>query len=172
MDRLKIRIDTRSLAYNAVRDQALRSRIEAVLLQISGGTNPEDWQVYRTAQQMIWEEECIHTCRECLDDSNWFSNAASPSRSLASSWFPIEPTEIAFDNGADWRHRVLEVLGRERIVAVCAPRETAPAMMAQIQFLLAQEVEADYLLVPMSIAAVERRGLTWCLTLELRGVLS
>jgi hypothetical protein len=172
MDRLKIRIDTRTLAYNAVRDPALRGRIERVLLQISGGTNPEDWQVYRTAEQMLWEEDCVHACRECLDDYNWFNDAETPSRALASNWFPIKPREVAFDTSPDWRRRVLEILSRERIVTVSALRETAPAMMAQIQFLLAQEVESDYLLVPVSIAAVERRGSAWCLTLELGGVLS
>jgi hypothetical protein len=172
MERLNISIDTRILAYNVVHNPTLRKRIEEVLLQISGGTAPDDWQVYRAAEQMLWEHDCVHACRECLDDFNWCGESASPSRALASTWFPLRPMEMPFNPSPGWRQQVLEALGRERIVTACATREDSPEMMRQIQYLLAQEVESDYLLVPASIASVERRGRTWCVTLELRGLLS
>jgi hypothetical protein len=156
-----------------VHDPALRAELTSVLQSIGGGLAPEDSQLFRAAEQSLWED-CVHSCRECLDEHSRSVAEATPSRSLALWWFPISPPVIKFDSTSEpdeWWRIVRDALQRSRRIVVETEGSSAVALMKRVQYLLAQEVDLDYLLVPISLAGIARSGGRWHVTLELLGVL-
>jgi len=171
--RLRVQIDARVLAYSCVHDPTLRAELTSTLQSIGGGLVPDDGQLFRAAEQSIWED-CVHSCRECLDDRARSGPEVGPSRSLALRWFPISPPILEFDSASnpdDWWRTVRDELQRSRRIVVAAGATSIAALMKRVQYCLAQEVELDYLLVPISVAGISRSGSSWHVTLELLGVL-
>lgn len=172
-ERLRVQIDARVLAYSCVHDPALRAELTSVLRSIGGGLAPEDSQLFRAAEQSLWED-CVHSCRECLDEHSRSGAEATPSRSLALWWFPVSPPVIKFDSTSEpdeWWRIVRDELQRSRRIVVEAEGSLVATLMKRVQYLLAQEVDLDYLLVPISLAGIARSGGRWHVTLELLGVL-
>jgi hypothetical protein len=83
---------------------------------------------------------------------------------LAQAWLQFEdPTVTAV---GDWIETLKATLATHVRVKVLCQEEELPTVAASIQRLLVQELEVDYLLLPLSIARVDRVPAGWAITLR------
>jgi hypothetical protein len=114
---------------------------------------------------------CEDSCPECLDHPNQFNDFGRPSRSLALAWLGLSLTEVSVkENPTDWLDRIREILLNEFRVRLVTEPSTLSEVASGLQGLLAEEMEARGLLLPVSITAIERKGIAWVVTLQVKGV--
>jgi len=169
--RIGIPIDPAVWAYICATYEPSRRRFSAALGDLSGGQEPTPAQIYRLVQQLLIES-CEDSCPECLVDHNRYNDAAQASRALGSRWFVSAPPIINLDNNNDWQRQLRELLCRDGMVDLKVSRDKAAHAMAEIQGLLAEELEVESMLVPASITAVRRKGSDWIVSLQLRGLVA
>lgn len=169
-ERLGVAIDPRVFAYLCVQYGPARRRFAQLFREISGGAEPSDSQLYAALQQFLLSG-CEDSCPECLHHPNRFNDFGHPSRSLALDWLNLRVEEVSADEHPDeWVEMARDTLLRHARVRVKASSPRVPEVARALQGVLADEVETKLLLLPVSIAGIERSGLTWFITLQLRGV--
>jgi hypothetical protein len=164
-------IDPHVCAYLCASYEPLRRRFSAALMGVSGGEEVNPAQLYRIVRQALLEG-CEHVCPECLDDHNPYNDAGQPSRVLARQWFGMEPQEVTLELDRDWPSTIRERLRDYRSVNLRASNEHIAEALAEVQMLLAEELEVGFLLVPATLVALRRAGADWVISLELRGMVS
>lgn len=168
-ERLGVSIDPRVFAYLCVQYGPARRRLAQLFREISGGEDPSDSQLYAALQQFLLSG-CEDSCPECLDHPNRFNDFGRPSRSLALDWLSLGVEEVSADEHPDeWVEMTRGVLLRHARVRVRVSSSRVSEVARALQGVLADEVETGFLLLPISIAGIERSGPTWSVTLQLRG---
>lgn len=168
--KLGVRMDARTFAYVCIHAAPIRRRLVRLFRELSNGEDPTDSQIYAAVQQLLISN-CEDSCPECLDHPNQFSDFGSPSRSLALDWLGLSVAEVSVEeNPKDWVDRVRQVLLSDFRVRLVAGPSRLPEVASGLQALLVEEMEANDLLLPVSIASVERRGVAWTITLQVKGV--
>jgi hypothetical protein len=168
--KLGIAIDPRTFAYVCIHYAPARRRLVRLFWELSGGEDPTDSQLYSVVQQLLLPG-CEDSCPECLDHPNQFNDFGRPSRSLVLDSLRLAVTEVYVrEQPEDWLDQARTVLLREfRVRLVVEPSELAQVGSA-LQGFLAEELDACNLLLPVSISAIERTGVSWSITLQIRGV--
>jgi hypothetical protein len=166
--RLGVGIDPRVFAYLCVQRPPLRDRLLRLFTQISGGVPPSEPQMYALLQQFLLLD-CKDSCRECLDLPNLYNDFGRPSRELATLWLGLVMPEVSVDeHPEDWQLRAQQSLKEVGSVRLSASPACLPAVTAALPSLLAEEVEADFLLLPVSVRRIDKEGAVWKLTLQLK----
>ncbi len=164
-EKLGIQVDGRVLAYLCLNREPIRRRLANMLKTISGGETPEPYQLVNALQHFLLAE-CRDACGECLAAPNRYGTPLMPSRSLASLWLKHSyPAISAAENG--WVVHLREQLVRCAHAKVVCEQTALPRVAEELQKLLAQEIEVDYLLVPVMIAGVTQEKDRWTITLRL-----
>ena len=169
--RIGIPIDAAVWAYVCASYRPSRRRFSEALRALSGGQEPTVAQIYRLAQQMLIEG-CEDSCPECLIDLNPYHDAGSASRAMASLWFAAAPPRVTLEDDRDWRQALRRFLCRHAKVDLVFSRANSSEAMAEIQGLLAEELEVESMLVPAMVVSVRRSGKNWVISLQLRGMVA
>ena len=123
---------------------------------------------HRSTKDQTILSECKDSCNECLRGTHQFSACTFPSRLLATKW--LELIDQVVPASPDWDTRVkglLSTVGRATLVAqVSQMRDVVSALHS----MLADEIERDYLLLPIVIESVIRKGRQWRITVILSEV--
>ena len=165
---LGIAIDPRVFAYLCVQYAPVRRRINLIFREISNGEDSTDAQLYAVIQQFLISD-CYDSCPECLDHPNRFNSFGRPSRSLTVHWLDINVAEVSVDkNPVDWVDRVKQQLLSDARVCIVTSATHLPNVARHLQKLLAEELEARFLLLPVSITGVLRVGSNWKIMLGLK----
>ncbi|HVJ67389.1 MAG TPA: hypothetical protein VM510_05360, partial [Caulifigura sp.] len=166
--RLGIGIDPRVFAYRCLQRVSLKRRLLGLFTQVSGGTPPADAQLYALLQQFLLLD-CKDSCIECLDLPNPYNDFGRPSRELATLWLGLSVPEVSVDeHPEDWRSLVQQTLKNGGTVRLSASSATLPVVSAALPALLAEEVEVEFLLLPVSVRRVDKEGAHWKITLQLK----
>jgi hypothetical protein len=165
--RIGMSIDPRVFAYLCVENRALRRRVTAFLRRLAGGAAPADHQLFAAVEDMLLSS-CHDSCPECLDQGHLFDGFSKPSRDLTRRWLDLNVTRIEVDGKIAWLDRARVVLRDKGRVAVCAPRNLVAHAGRGIQMLLAEEIERDFVMAPVSLAGVARSPDGWTMQLRLR----
>jgi hypothetical protein len=163
--RLGIELDPRVFAYLCVHYPPARRRFAKIFEEI-GGISPSDGQIYAILQHFLIYG-CKDSCPECLDHPNRFNDFGRPSRLLAESWLNVKIPEISVESD-DWVHLTMQNLRAYGQVQVLADTSRLARVAKILQGLLAEELEMDYLLLPISIAGIKRSGPEWKITLQVK----
>jgi hypothetical protein len=155
-----------AFAYYAMQVPALRDRL-AELLRAVGQREPEPHQLFAVAQRLL-VEGCRDSCPECLDHPNRFTDFGKPARDLTARWLDVAPARVRVDEGDGWRDAARRALLEGGSVVIVAEETRMGGVVPAVQGLLADEVPSGYLLLPISLTAVRRRGPLWEVTLELK----
>jgi hypothetical protein len=155
-----------AFAYYTLQVPALRDRL-AELLRTVGQREPEPYQLFAVAQRLL-VEGCRDSCPECLDNPNRFTDFGKPARHLTARWLSVAPARIQVDSDDHWRDAARRSLISRGSVVVVADESRMVSVVPMVQAMLADEVPSGYLLLPVSVTAVRRRGQLWELTLELK----
>ena len=124
--------------------------------------------MYALLQQFLFLD-CKDSCRECLDLPNLYNDFGRPSRELASLWLGLFVPEVSVDDHPeDWQLLVQQSLKEGGAVRLAASSACLPAVTAVLPTLLAEEVEADFLLLPISVRRIDKEGAVWKITLQLK----
>ena len=164
-------IDPHVWAYLCASYEPLRRRFSAALMGVSGGQEVSAAQLYRIVRQALLEG-CEHVCPECLDDHNPYNDAGQPSRILARQWFGMEPHEVTLEVEPDWQSAIRQKLRDYRAINFRASNAHIAEALAEVQVLLAEELEVGFLMVPVTLVALRRAGADWVISLELRGMVA
>jgi hypothetical protein len=168
---LGVGIDQRVFAYHCVQNRKVRSRLLASLQSIGGGQEPGTPQLYALVQQFLLLD-CQDSCPECLDQPNRYAAGPPPSRALARLFVGFEGAELHIDDHSDdWPERAQAVLRAHGAVRLRASAAARAGLAERLARLLAEEIEVDYLLLPIRLRRVDRHGSDWLLTLELRDMI-
>lgn len=155
-----------AFAYYVVQVPALRDRL-AELLRSIGQREPMPHQLFAVAQRLL-VEGCRDCCPECLDHPNRFTDFGKPARDLTARWLEVAPARVLVDAGDGWHDSARCSLRDSGSVVIVAEETRMAGVVSVVQALLADEVPSGYLLLPVSLTAVRRRGSFWELTLELK----
>jgi hypothetical protein len=153
-------------AYRALDIPAVRERIATLLRQV-GEHDPDEHQLFAVTQRLMIEG-CRESCPECLDQPNRYTDFGKPARNLTEAWLQAAPPVVRVGIGSNWRDAARRVLLDAGIVAVHADEAEMGAVVPAVQEMFAEELPSGYLLLPVSLSRVRRRGAIWELTLELR----
>lgn len=165
---LGIAIDARVFAYLCVRRARTRQVLDAVISRIGMGVRPTRRQLFALVQRML-QLDCVDSCPECLDQPNRYSPDHKPSRSLARYHLGADGADVSVDDHpAEWPALVRQGLASRATVRIRASAGKVGAVAASLPTLLANEVEVDYLLLPIRVRRVEESGTELVLTLDLR----
>jgi hypothetical protein len=167
--RLGIPIDPAVWSYVCATFPPARRRFAQALRSLSGGQEPTTGQIYRVVQQMLIEG-CEDACPECLSDYNAYNVAPAGSRALAARWFAAVPPHVRLETTPAWQQDIRSHLCQHAAVDLSFNRESAAIVMAEVQKLLAEELEVESLLVPAMLAGIRRSGTRWIVSLQLRGM--
>jgi hypothetical protein len=125
-------------------------------------------QVYRLVQQLLIEG-CRHSCPECMADVNHYNEAGLASRDLAAVWLGLRPPELRLDATRPWRAELRALVRDNAVAELIFGNAQAAEAMNELQVLLAEELEVDSVLVPVTVDAICRRGRDWVVQVQLRG---
>jgi hypothetical protein len=167
--RLGIEIDARVFAYVCSQRSSIKRRVVDLLLEIGDSQNPSPAQIYSVINQFLLLD-CEDACPECLDNPNRYNDFGKPSRSLARLKLSLDAVKITVDsNSDDWLEKARKILSSDgRVLLVTSNKHLTLASKA-IQGLLAEEIEVEYLLLPISVSSVNREGGFWFIELQLKG---
>lgn len=169
--KLKLGIDARVFAYVCLQRGPLNRRMQSIFSEVSGGVPATDPQMYALLQQFLLLD-CQDSCRECLDFPNPYNDFGRPSRDLARLWLGLTVPELSVDDHpADWQARAQDLLQQAANVRLCVSNARIAEVTAVLPALLAEELEVDYLLLPVSIRRIEQEGALWKITLQLKEAL-
>lgn len=161
-------IDPRVFAYVCVRYKPLNRRLKSMFADISGGVPPTDTQLYTIIQRFLFPP-CEDSCHECLNQPNWFNNFGIPSKALALARCDLGVPEVTV-RGTDWLSEVRRHLRTDLRVRVTFDSEQSTAAVVAIHGLLGEEIRLDFLMHPVSVLRVEKKGSLWQVTLGIREV--
>jgi hypothetical protein len=167
--RLGVEIDPAVFAYVCAAYKPVARRFARVLRMLSGGAEPAPGQVYRLVQQLLIEG-CRHSCPECMADINHYNDAGLASRDLAAAWLGLRPPELRLDPARPWRAELRELVRGNAVAELVFGNDEAAEAMNELQVLLAEELEVDSLLVPVTVGAIRRRGRDWVVQVQIRGL--
>ena len=166
--RLKVDIDPRVFAYICASADPVYARLADVIGR-GQSQQPTKHQVASIVQRLLWGR-CEDSCRECLDVPTRFQDYGRPSRSLAIEQLGVRIPEVVGDGeSTEWMPRVKDALRSSGRVRVVANPSRQAAVAREIAALLADEFEVGTLLVPASVARVDRDARGWVTTLRLQG---
>ncbi len=169
-ERLGISIDPRVFAYLCMQYPPVRRRLGQLFREVSGGEDPDDAQLYAVLQQFLLPG-CEDSCPECLNQPHRYHDFGRPSRSLATDQLRFRIPEVAVnEHPDDWLDLVRQRLLSDSDLQVVVDSSRLAAVAREIQGLLAEELEAGFLLRPASISGVRREGADWKIHLQLKGV--
>lgn len=167
--RLGIEIDARVFAYLCSQRSSIKRRVVQLLRDIGDEQEPSPAQIYSVIQQFLLLG-CEDSCPECLDNPNLYNNFGKPSRSLARAKLSLDSTEIFIEEKSkDWLDQARQILRDEGRVRLTTNADYLNLVVKILQGLLAEEIEVEYLLLPISIANVRRSGDKWQIELQLKG---
>jgi plasmid stability protein len=166
--RLGIEIDPNVFAYVCAAYAPAARRIASVLRDLSGGTPPSPGQVYRLVEQLL-VQGCKHSCPECMGEVNRYNNLGMASRELASEWLGLRPPQLRLRLDQDWRSQIRDLVRGNAVAELLFENDQSAEVMAELQKLLAEELEVEAVLVPATISAIFRKGKSWVVQLQLRG---
>jgi hypothetical protein len=168
-ERLGISIDPRVFAYLCLQYLPVQRRLRHLFREVSGGVEPDDTQLYAVLQQFLLSG-CEDSCPECLNQPHRYHEFGRPSRSLVLDQLRFRMTEVSVDaHFDDWLDLVRQQLLSNSELQVIVNNSRLPVVAREIQELLAEELEAGFLLRPVSIAGVKREGADWKIHLQLKG---
>jgi len=168
-ERLGGDIDPAVFAYVCATYEPAARRFAGVLRTLSGGAEPAPGQVYRLIQQLLIEG-CRHSCPECMADVNPYNEAGLASRDLAATWLGLRPPDLHLDPARPWRAELRALVRDNAVAELVFANAQATEAMNELQVLLAEELEVDSMLVPVTVGAIRRRGSDWVVQVQLRGV--
>ena len=88
---------------------------------------------------------------------------------LATLWLGLTVPEVSVDeHPEDWQFLAQQSLKDGGSVRLSASPARLPAVTAALPSLLAEEVEADFLLLPVSVRRIDKEGAVWKITLQLK----
>jgi hypothetical protein len=164
-NRLGLNMDPRVFAYLCVNYPPAKRRLSRLFEDI-GGVEPEDGHIFAILQR-FFVTACRDACPECLDQRNRFNDFGRPSRALASLWLNLEaPVVSAASEG--WVSAALDILREHGQVQVLSGSAHITDVAKTLQAFLAEELEVDYLLLPVSITGIKRYGAEWKITLQVK----
>ena len=163
--RLGLNLDPRVFAYLCVNYPPAKRRLARLFVNI-GGVEPEDGHIFAILQR-FFVTACRDACPECLDQPNRFNDFGRPSRSLASLWLNLEVPVVSAESEG-WVSAVLDTLIEHGQVQVLTSTTHIAEVAKNLQAFLAEELEIDYLLLPISIAGIKRDGTEWKITLQVK----
>jgi hypothetical protein len=167
-ERFGVDIDPAVFAYVCAAYKPAARRFARVLRTLSGGAEPMPGQVYRLVQQLLIEG-CRHSCPECMADVNHYNEAGLASRDLAAVWLGLRPPELRLDATRPWRAELRALVRDNAVAELIFGNAQAAEAMNELQVLLAEELEVDSVLVPVTVDAIRRRGRDWVVQVQLRG---
>jgi len=168
---LGLSIDLRVFAYHCVVHRGARRRLLETLRVVGPGQRASRPQLYALVQQMLLLD-CQDSCPECLDQPNKYARPLKPSRALARHLVGFGGTELLVqDPSVDWLALVRESLRQRGAVRLRVTAASRPAVAARLPEIIAEEIEVDYLLLPVRLRRVDRLGTDWLITLELKDAL-
>jgi hypothetical protein len=116
--------------------------------------------------------DCQDSCPECLDQPNRYADWLKPSRALTRCFVGVGGIDVVADEHPDdWPQRVRSALRERGAVRLQSGPKLSPAVLAWLPGFLVDEIEVDYLLLPVRLRRVDRIGADLLLSLELRDVL-
>lgn len=163
---LEAEVEPRAFSYHALRVPQLKDQLEQILSAI-GGESPTPRQLYAVCQRMVLFG-CEDSCPECLDQPTGLSSVALPSRALARRWLRLDPPSVDVADGPTWEDSVRDALRRYGAARVMVPDALRAAAVSALHRLLTDELDVGYLLLPMSVSKIERRGGSWAVDLALK----
>ncbi len=164
-------IDQRVFAYHCLHHPGLRQRLTQTLSAVGLGQTPTAPQLYALVLQMLLLD-CPDSCPECLDQPNRYSPPLQPSRALARLFLGFGGSDLVADQHPnDWPNLVRAALCQRGTVRLRVSCRLRARVAEQLAALLAEELEVDYLLLPLRLRRIDRHGSDWLLTLELRDVI-
>lgn len=155
-----------AFAYHTLDRPELRDRLSALLRDV-GHRDPDEHQLFAVAQRLLIEG-CRESCPECLDQPNRFTDFGKPARNLTEAWLRTAPPIVSVAAGSGWREEVRHALLDAGAAALIVQEGEMRTVVPAVQEMLAEEVPSGYLLLPVSLSRVRRRGHEWELILELR----
>jgi len=167
-ERLGVEISAEVFSYVCAAYRPAARRLARVLRDVSGGTEPSPGQVYRIVEQLLLEG-CKHSCPECMGVVNRYSDFGIASRELASGWLGLRPQVLQIESAADWREEMRTLLKGNAVLEVAFENARTAEVMKELQTLLAEELEVESILVPVTIGGIFKRGKLWVVHLQLRG---
>jgi hypothetical protein len=159
-------LDPRVFAYLAVQHPATGGPL-AALLRSLGGAKLSNAQIYNAVQHFLLPG-CSDSCPECLGHPNRFHDFGAPSRGLARRWVQADLPVVRWET-IGGRTAMADLLQQRPRLRVLATTAELPRAIQALQELFAEELDVDDLLLPASLAGVERHGADWLLTLEVAG---
>lgn len=167
--RLGIEIDARVFAYLCSQKDSIRRRVVNLLREIGDSQNPSPAQIHSVIGQFLLLD-CEDACPECLDNPNRYNDFGKPSRSLTRIKLNLDGAEVIIDDVSnDWLDKARQILRSDGRVRLVANNKDLTIVSKAIQGLLAEEIEVEYLLLPVSISSINRQGEKWFIELELKG---
>jgi hypothetical protein len=165
---LGIAVDSRVFAYLCAQRGRPRFVLRRIIGQIGQGATPTKRQLFALVQQMLLLN-CADSCPECLDQPNRYSPAYKPSRGLARHFLGGPPPEISSDaNPTDWPALIRAELALRATSRLRVSRTGLASVAARLPDILAEEVEVDYLLMPIRIRRIDEIGTDTIITFDLR----
>jgi hypothetical protein len=167
--KLGISIDARVFAYLCSQRTPIRRRIIELLREIGESQNPSPAQMHSIIGQFLLHD-CKDACPECLDNPNRYNNFGTPSRSVTRLELNLDATKVVVDkNSNEWLNQAKQILRDEGRVLIIAQNDDLPIVSKAVQGLLAEEIEVEYLLMPISITSITRQTEHWFIELQLKG---
>jgi hypothetical protein len=155
-----------AFAYHALQMDPVRTALENILRAI-GQHDPDEHQLFAILQRLLIEG-CQDSCPECLDQPNRYTDFGKPARNLAATWLNASPFTVRATVGNEWREQVRQALLEPAEVTVVAALNRMEDVVRFAQQLLAEETPSGYLLLPVTITRIVRKGGEWEVTLQLK----
>jgi Helicase conserved C-terminal domain len=167
---LRIAIDPAVFSYWCSERAFLRRRLDRYLRQLSGQA-PTDNQMFIAFGNFL-HDTCEDSCPECLGTGDFGFTSNRPSRDLARRWlgFDAEQRILAIGDSDAWLAQVRAALAVESRVTLEVVAMDMPAVARALHRLFVEDIEREYLFIPVSIGGISRRGSSWDVVLQLRGV--
>ena len=166
-NQLGLNLDPRVFTYLCVNYPPARRRLASLFKNI-GGVEPDDGHIFAILQR-FFVTACRDACPECLDQPNRFNDFGRPSRALASVWLNLEAPAVSTESEG-WVSEALNILREHGQVQVLSGTANMSNVAKTLQIVLAEELEIDYLVLPISIAGIKRSGSEWKITLQVKEV--
>jgi hypothetical protein len=165
---LGLSVDLRVFAYHCVEHRRVRTRLRDTLRMVGPGQRSSRPQLYALVQQMLLLD-CQDSCPECLDQPNKYARPFKPSRALARHFIGFGGTDLLVeDPSSDWITSVRAALRQQGALRLRVTATARLDVVARLPEIIAEEIEVDYLFLPVRLRRVDRLGTDWLITLDLK----